>query len=129
MMFAFNLPDGYQFYAPGMRKNKQLFDSLFDWFRSEHEEHLKDWDPDNLRDYLDVYIAERKRAEAENDTRSSFYGEDGDVNYVNSMFDLFLAGSETTSTTLVFLVLYCLHYPEEMKEAQAEIDEVVGRSR
>ncbi len=128
-MLAFVLPEWVHNYIPGYKAHKDLFSSLFDWYRDEYNEHLKDWDADNPRDYLDVYIGERKRAEAENDTQSSFFGELGDSNYVNSMFDLFLAGSETTSTTLVFMVLYCMHYPEEMKKAQAEIDEVVGRSR
>ena len=37
---------------------------------------------------------------------SSFYGEKGKVNLVNTLFDLFLAGSETTSTTLTWAMLY-----------------------
>ena len=42
-----------------------------------------------------MYCAERRRAEAENLTESSFYGEDGMLNYVNTMFDLFLVGVTT----------------------------------
>ena len=53
----------------------------------------------------------------------------GDRNFVMTMFHLFLAGSETTSTSLTFAVLYMLHYPEPFKIAQAELDEVVGPSR
>ena len=45
------------------------------------------------------------------------------------MFDLFLAGSETTSTTLIFAILLMLHDSRPFKKAQKELDGVVGRSR
>ena len=48
------------------------------------------------RGFIDVYCAERRRAEAENLTESSFHGEDGMLNYVNTMFDLFLVGVRDT---------------------------------
>ncbi len=82
---------------------------------------------------------------------SSFYGEEGHSNFVNVMFDLFLTGSETTSTTLNFTLLYLLHFPRSCeivfgkicrlycllqifrrriaKRLRKDIDEVVGRER
>lgn len=74
-------------------------------------------------------MRERKRALAENDTASSFFGQIGHLNYVNSMFDLFLAGSETTSTSLNFTLLYLLHFPSIQAKLQRDLDEVVGRAR
>ncbi|RZB39556.1 p450 domain containing protein [Asbolus verrucosus] len=43
--------------------------------------------------------------------------------------DLFMAGSETTSNTLGFSVVYMLEYPEVQKKVQDEMDEIVGRNR
>ncbi len=129
MLMVVLFPDFLCKYIPGVRDAMKLIHGMFDSFREDYNDHLKDWDPDNPRDFVDCVITERKRVEAENDTQSSFYGANGDINYVNSMQDLFLTGSETTSTTLMFLVLFCLHYPEAMKKAQKEIDSVVGRSR
>lgn len=40
--------------------------------------------------------------------------------------DFFQAGSETTSNTLAFAILYMLHYPEVMKKVQHELKVVVG---
>lgn len=40
--------------------------------------------------------------------------------------DFFQAGSETTSNTLAFAVLYMLHYPDVMKKVQDELHAVVG---
>ena len=80
--------------------------------------------------YLRLILSiERKKASEENETNSSFYEEIGDRNFVMTMFHLFLAGSETTSTSLTFAVLFMLHFPEPFKIAQAELDDVVGPSR
>ena len=76
-----------------------------------------------------LLFIERQKASEENETDSSFYEELGDRNFVMTMFHLFLAGSETTSTSLTFAVLFMLHFPEPFRIAQAELDEVVGPSR
>lgn len=43
--------------------------------------------------------------------------------------DLLMAGSETTSNTLSFAILYMLEYPEVQKKVQNEMDDVIGRNR
>ncbi|CAD7080762.1 unnamed protein product [Hermetia illucens] len=43
--------------------------------------------------------------------------------------DFFQAGSETTSNTLGFGIIYMLHYPEILRKVREEIDMVVSRSR
>jgi cytochrome P450 len=47
---------------------------------------------------------------------------------VSLCLDLFMAGSETTSSTLGFAVLYMLLHPQVQCRAQDELDSVVGRS-
>ncbi|KAF8971478.1 cytochrome P450 [Flammula alnicola] len=42
---------------------------------------------------------------------------------------IYLAGSDTTSSLLLAWVLAMAHYPEVQKRAQAEIDQVIGKSR
>ena len=41
--------------------------------------------------------------------------------------DLFIAGAETTSSSLTSMILYMILYPEVQKRIQDEIDQVVGR--
>ncbi len=133
-----------------MGKLKNLMRELFAEFDIEREEHERTYDESEMRDFTDIYIRECRRAKRENDTgmldnlvtvcanialvylnfaESSFYNEQGANNFRNVLFDLFLAGSETTSTSMVFTVHYCLHHPSIVRKLQDEIDKVIGRDR
>ena len=48
---------------------------------------------------------------------------------MHTLMDVFLAGSETTSTTLTWAVLYMARYPEVQAKVQEELDMVVGSGR
>merc|ERR1712156_767483 len=63
------------------------------------------------------------------DETSSMFGQLGLDNLKVTLFDLFLAGSETTSTTLTWSFLYMVRYPEIQRKVQKELDEVVGMAR
>ena len=117
MLISFTLPESLRRFDTNFQKllNQQHY--LYDWFAQEYEDHLKTYDENNLRDYIDSYIHERQRAGRENDQLSSFYGEKGHWSFVNTMLDLFIAGAETTSSTLQWAVAYLVHYPEIQKRA------------
>jgi hypothetical protein len=55
--------------------------------------------PGELRDFIDVYLTE---IENETDPGSSFYREKGIENLIQSLSDLFFAGSETTRWEKIF---------------------------
>ena len=63
------------------------------------------------------------------DEKSSFFGQLGQDNLKVTLFDLFTAGSETTSTTLTWAALYMVRYPEVQAKVQAELDNVIGVNR
>jgi cytochrome P450 len=46
-----------------------------------------------------------------------------------SLADLFIAGSETTATSLRWFLLYMMHNLDVQRKVQEEIDRVVGRDR
>ena len=85
-----------------VQSRRSLTQRLLAWFQSEYDEHVKSWEEHNERDFLDLYIGEHKKANEEQNDKSSFFGEMGSANFLLTMYDLFLAGSETTSTTLTW---------------------------
>ncbi|XP_056379793.1 cytochrome P450 2D14-like isoform X1 [Hyla sarda] len=86
-------------------------------------EHQKTWNPNNIRDFIDAYLVEMEKVK---DDSSSNINE---RNLLVTTFDLFSAGTETTSTTLRWALLYMILYPDVQSKVQKEIDEVIGRER
>jgi cytochrome P450 len=86
-------------------------------------EHKETLDPNEPRDFTDKVLIEIQET---TDKTSSFYGELGLENLANTLFDLFGAGSETTSTTLTWAALYMIRYQDIQSKVQEELDRVVG---
>ncbi|XP_004869657.1 cytochrome P450 2J2-like [Heterocephalus glaber] len=111
-------------YLPG--SHNTLFrdwDKLKSFVSHVIENHKRDWNPDDPRDFIDAYLKEM--AQHPDKTTSSFDEE----NLILSTLDLFFAGTETTSTTLRWGLLYMALYPEIQEKVHAEIDTVVGQGR
>ncbi|XP_069823405.1 cytochrome P450 2D14-like [Dendropsophus ebraccatus] len=86
-------------------------------------EHQKTWNPNDIRDFIDAYLVEMEKVKG--DSGSSF----NEGNLLMTTYDLFTAGSETTSTTLRWGLLYMILYPDVQSKVQEEIDQVIGRER
>lgn len=84
--------------------------------------HKSNLDEDNTRDFIDVYLVEIKKNE--NNKQSSFHKERGHYYLVNVLIDLFVAGMETTSSSINWSCLLLLHHPEIKRKLQKEIDTV-----
>ena len=114
----------YLGFLPSMREMKRNMTLVVNFTKNIIKSHLSDFDPDNVRDFMDMYIKELKEKEDQNvDTVLSLN------NLVSVINDLFVAGSETTTTTLRWGLLYMMRYPEIQERVQREIDAVVGRNR
>ncbi|XP_069823404.1 cytochrome P450 2D15-like [Dendropsophus ebraccatus] len=86
-------------------------------------EHKKIWNPNNVRDFIDAFLMEMEKVKG--DSSCSF----NEGNLLLTTYDLFTAGSETTSTTLRWALLYMILYPGVQSKVQEEIDQVIGRER
>ncbi|XP_072723773.1 cytochrome P450 2J2 [Ciconia boyciana] len=83
--------------------------------------HKEDWNPSESRDFIDSYLQEI----AKDNGGGSFQEE----NLVACTLDLLFAGTETTSSTMRWALLYMAIYPEIQARVQAEIDAVIGQAR
>ncbi|NXX95577.1 CP2DH protein, partial [Centropus bengalensis] len=96
---------------------------LMDYIDVLIKKHTETWDPAHIRDFTDAFLKEMQKGKE---------AEENGFNYNNLRLvtaDLFMAGSETTSTTLRWAFLYMLLHPEIQSKVHAEIDKVIGRER
>ncbi|XP_048362064.1 cytochrome P450 2J2-like isoform X2 [Sphaerodactylus townsendi] len=108
-------------YLPGphqtVRKN---WEQIKCFVKEIIKKHKADQNLSQTRDFIDAYLNEIAKEGA----AASFHEE----NLIFSTLDLFFAGTETTSTTLRWALLYMAIYPEIQAKVQAEIDSVIGQS-
>uniref|UniRef100_A0A8C1LXN4 Cytochrome P450, family 2, subfamily N, polypeptide 13 n=1 Tax=Cyprinus carpio TaxID=7962 RepID=A0A8C1LXN4_CYPCA len=96
---------------------------LQDFVKEVVVKHKAELDPSEPRDYIDSFLIEMMKKPHE--TTDGFDEE----NIVPCVLDLFLAGTETTSTALCWGLIYLITYPEVQEKVQEEIDRVTGRSK
>ncbi|XP_060712167.1 cytochrome P450 2C23-like isoform X1 [Hemiscyllium ocellatum] len=118
-----NLP-GIMEFLPGPHKrifqNVKSLSAFLDKSIQSHKESLQ---RHFSRDYIDSFLI--KMDEEKHNLDSEF-------NYKNLLMttmNLFLAGTETTSTTLRWAIQILAKYPHIQEKIHQEIDEVIGSSR
>ena len=87
------------------------------------EKHAQDRQFENADNFMDAYMAEMEKC---SDPASGFYKERGLASLRSLIIDLFIAGTGTTSTSLIWSILYMLHNQEVKQKVHEEIDEVSG---
>ncbi|XP_032757863.1 cytochrome P450 2J3-like [Rattus rattus] len=111
-------------YLPGSHQTVLRNWEKLKWFIScMMDSHQKHWNPGEPRDFIDAFLTEM--AKYQDKTTTSFNKE----NLIYSTLDLFFAGSETTSNTLRWALLYITTNPEVQEKVHSEIDRVIGRRR
>ncbi len=91
---------------------------------TSHEETFQE---DNLRDFTDAFL--KTRHDNASNPSSSFHGRDGLLNQQGILNDIIQAGTDTTSITTSWAVLYMILHPDVQKKVQDELDAVTGRGR
>ncbi|XP_021359334.1 steroid 17-alpha-hydroxylase/17,20 lyase-like [Mizuhopecten yessoensis] len=104
-----------------------LLTEILQFTYDRFQEHVDDFDADDIKDISDFVIMARK--EAEEEENAELLDQLTDEHLRQIVTDVFFAGFETSRFTLTWGLLYLAGHPEVQKRAQLEMDEVVGRAR
>uniref|UniRef100_A0A8C5Q5T2 Cytochrome P450 n=1 Tax=Leptobrachium leishanense TaxID=445787 RepID=A0A8C5Q5T2_9ANUR len=80
-------------------------------------------DPNNPRDYIDAFLIRMEKEKSDPQTEFTLR------NLIYSTLQIFVAGSETMSNTLVYSLLIMIKYPDVCAKVHQEIDRIIGRDR
>lgn len=103
------------------RKNA---DELINWAKQLCQRRQKEFNPSELNDILDFLIHEQRQA-IKNGDGEMFQ----DVHLRQTLMDIFIAGTDTTTFTLYYLIIALSLYPEMQERCFAEIKSTVGQDR
>ncbi|XP_033627066.1 steroid 17-alpha-hydroxylase/17,20 lyase-like isoform X1 [Asterias rubens] len=107
-------------------KFEGMLNTFFKLFYVEFESHREKFDPENVKDFLDTLILTQKEAIAAGEEEATLMT---DTHLVQTVMDLFDAGTETTTLTLHWAVAALAEHPEIQERIAQEIDDVIGRDR
>uniref|UniRef100_A0A914P187 Cytochrome P450 n=1 Tax=Panagrolaimus davidi TaxID=227884 RepID=A0A914P187_9BILA len=111
-------------YGDVTRAIKEL-DGFFMKQLAAHEKEIN-FDADiEATDFAEAFLKKRKQLEAEGVKDHTFT----DKQLYGACLDLWIAGQETTSNTLAWLVIYLMINPDAQKKIHAELDSVIGSDR
>ncbi|XP_021248476.1 cytochrome P450 2K4-like [Numida meleagris] len=91
-----------------------------DFIRVTFTKYLKVLDRNDQRSFIDAFLV---RQQEENGKANTFFNNE---NLTEIVRNLFIAGTDTTATTLCWGLLLMMKYPEIQKKVQEEIDQVIG---
>ncbi|XP_025098452.1 cytochrome P450 2U1-like [Pomacea canaliculata] len=89
------------------------------------DEHNRRYEEGTVDDFIGAYIREIHHHR----NRQSGSPHINDVNLPKTVFDIFAAGTESTSTAILWTLVYFLHHPDVQDKCYEEIHRVVGTER
>ena len=110
----------------GYTDQQENFDLLLDYTSSVVQKIKSSTiDSENYTNFTEEIISKIQHTD---DPNHPFYGKTGELNLVNLLFDLFLAGADTSATTFEWMMIYLIKNPEAQINARKELESTIGLS-
>ncbi|KAH7709457.1 CBN-CYP-33C9 protein [Aphelenchoides avenae] len=107
-----------------MRGRAQVLDTFYQRQIDEHEKHI-DWENESQPlDFAEAFLREKHKRDKTGEEHYYTY-----MQLRGMCFDLFIAGQETSSTTLAWTFTYILLHPDVQDRLHEELDAVIGSDR
>ncbi|MEE6520796.1 hypothetical protein FKM82_018734 [Ascaphus truei] len=111
-------------HIPGPHQEAFVKKEYLDTFiRKEIRIHQENRSPEEPQDVIDHYLSQIIKTKSE--PGSTF----DEANMIQVVIDFFIAGTETTATTLLWALLYMVAYPDIQEKVQKELDSVLVGSQ
>ena len=101
----------------------QMRKTILDW--TEKDKRKVNISDQAFDDIVQAFLTEIERKKSQGVVVTTM----DDANLLSSVLSLFNAGTETTTNTIVFAVLFMINYPEMQAKLYQEIKDVVGMDR
>lgn len=109
--------------ASGFSPFLRVHERMYAFIREELQVHMKNFDPHNEpTDLMDAYLLAMHELKSPSESFS-------ERQLMAVCLDMFIAGSETTTKTMDFTMLYIVRNLDVQRKLQVEIDHAIGRSR
>ncbi|XP_063771252.1 cytochrome P450 2C5-like isoform X2 [Pseudophryne corroboree] len=123
MAMMYNAFPSVMSWFPGVQKRAvKMINEFHTFIRETFTAQKKHLDVNDQRNLIDTFLV--KQQEEKPSPELYFTNE----NLIELVTDLFVAGVETTSTTLRWSLLLMMKYPQIQRKVQNEIDKVIGSS-
>uniref|UniRef100_F6ZBI1 Cytochrome P450 2U1 n=1 Tax=Monodelphis domestica TaxID=13616 RepID=F6ZBI1_MONDO len=124
-MMLINICSWFYYLPFGLFKEiRQIEKDLTVFLKGIIREHRETLDVENPQDFIDMYLLHMEE-EMKSNSNTSF-----DEDYLFYIIgDLFIAGTDTTTNTLLWCLLYMSLNPEVQEKVQKEIEKVIGPDR
>jgi len=125
LQVAFDFPWLFKFiHKVGISSFVDIISDTLDYCNEYIEHHKANpIDGDNPLTFIEAFLHKIQSIE---DPNHPLYGNRGQLNLKNTLFDLFLAGSDTTATTLNWSMLYMILHPEVQDKVRQELKTNIG---
>eukprot|EP00057_Strongylocentrotus_purpuratus_P013510 XP_011667984.1 PREDICTED: cytochrome P450 2C15 [Strongylocentrotus purpuratus] len=113
------------FRSPLSKNAKKRLQSLKDFIVQQVDEHDRTFEGDDIRDIVDSFLAECRRLQEKGEQECYIRKED----IWMSVWELFIAGTETTASALAWFFLFMAAHPDIQEQVFKEIVTTIGSER